>query len=35
MLTYPKATLSFLFIGIVISFIGFIRTIADAFIHKK
>lgn len=27
--TYPKATLSFIFIGIVISVVGFVRTIQE------
>lgn len=33
--TYPKATLSFLFIGIIISFAGFIRTIREVMYKRR
>jgi predicted F0F1-ATPase subunit len=32
--TYPKATLLLLFVGIVISFLGFVRTIQEL-LHRK
>ncbi len=32
--TYPKATLSLLFVGIVVSMVGLVRTVYEV-IHKK
>ncbi|MBU2544637.1 AtpZ/AtpI family protein [Patescibacteria group bacterium] len=33
--TYPKATLSLLFVGIVVSFFGFIRTVQSVIRREK